>query len=158
MKIKQYKTYTEILYILVLGIVTSLSLPPYNYWLINFITFSLLFIFLFKNQNKNSNYFFIYGYIFGFGYFVSNLYWIPLSLLYDNNFKFFIPFAIILIPAFLSLFYAVAFLIFKLLLDTKNIILNILLFSLTLGLFEFIRGTILSGFPWNLLLIPFQKT
>ncbi len=157
MKIKQYKNYTEILYIFVLGIITSFSLPPYNYWFINFITFSSLFLFLIKNKNKNSNYFLIYGYVFGFGYFISNLYWIPFSLLHDNNFKFLIPAAIILIPAFLSLFYATAFLIFRLILDTKSIIINILLFSLTLGFFEFIRGTILSGFPWNLFAYSFSE-
>ena len=144
------KSYLEKLYILFLGIISSFSLPPYNYWFICFISFSLLFIFLIKNKNNNNKLFFLYGYIFGFGYFISNLYWIPLSLLYDNNFRILIPFAIILIPGFLSLFYAFAFLTFKFLLNSKSTFVNILSFSLVLSLFEFIRGTVLSGFPWNL--------
>ena len=73
-----------------------------------------------------------------------------LSLLHDNDLKILIPIAIILIPAFLSLFYSFAFLTFKLLLNSKSTFINILSFSLVLSLFEFIRGTVLSGFPWNL--------
>ncbi len=144
------KNYLEKLYILFLGIISSFSLPPYNYWFICFFSFSLLFVFLLKNKNNNYKLFFVYGYIFGFGYFISNLYWIPLSLLHDNDLKILIPIAIILIPAFLSLFYSFAFLTFKLLLNSKSTFINILSFSLVLSLFEFIRGTVLSGFPWNL--------
>ena len=33
--------------------------------------------------------FFLYGWIFGFGYFVTNLYWISISLTFDQSFKFF---------------------------------------------------------------------
>ena len=86
---------------------TSLSLPPLNYFFINFFTFSLFFIFLTKkfNQHSNKKFFFVYGWLFGFGYFVTNLYWISISLTFDQNFKFLIPFTIILIPSFLGIFY-----------------------------------------------------
>ena len=54
---------------------TSLSLPPFNYLIINFLTFTSFFIFLIKkfNQNKNTKLFFIYGWLFVFGYFCSQI-------------------------------------------------------------------------------------
>ena len=71
-----------------LGAITSFSLPPFNYLLINFLSFTSFFIFLIKrsNTNKNNKLFFFYGWLFGFGYFISNLYWISISLSFDQNF------------------------------------------------------------------------
>ena len=117
------KLYIELVFLTFLGAITSFSLPPFNLFLINFFTFSSFFIFLVRklNQQQNKKLFFIYGWLFGFGYFLSNLYWISISLKFDENFKFLIPFTVILIPAFLSLFYGLfsyLFLIFK----TKKII------------------------------------
>ena len=149
MNIKK-KNLFESIYILLIGIISSFSLPPYNYWIINFFTFSLLLIFLFKRIDKNIKFFFLYGYLFGFGYFLSSLYWIPFSLKFDENFKSLIFFAIIIIPAFLSFYYSLAFGIFKFFSNPNNLFVNILTFSLILSLFEYLRGNILSGFPWNL--------
>ena len=151
------KIYLQGLYIFFIGVFTSFSLPPYNFWIINFFTFSLLFIILVKNNDKSLNAFFFYGYSFGFGYFLSSLYWIPFSLSYDENFKSYIPIAIIILPAFLSLFYAFAFILFKIFFNLKNIFVNILIFSLSLSFFEFLRGNILSGFPWNLFAYSFSQ-
>ncbi|MFL2851464.1 MAG: apolipoprotein N-acyltransferase [Candidatus Pelagibacter sp.] len=138
--------------------VTSLSLPPYNYFIINFFTFSLFFLFLIKKMNQHSNKktFFFYGWLFGFGYFFTNLYWISISLSFDQNFKFLIPLTVILIPSFLAIFYGLVsyFLIFF---KRKKIINNFLIFSLVFGILEFIRGTILTGFPWNLIAYSFSK-
>ena len=137
---------------------SSLSLPPYNYLMINFFTFSLFFIFLVKKSNiqKNKKFFFLYGWLFGFGYFITNLYWISIALTFDQQFKFLIPLAIFLIPGFLALFYGLIsyfFLIFK----TKKIVSSFLFFSLIFGILEFIRGTILTGFPWNLIAFSFSN-
>ena len=41
-----------------------------------------------KYLDKSPKIFFLYGWLFGFGYFVSNLYWISISLTFDQNFKF----------------------------------------------------------------------
>ena len=122
---KKNKIYSEIFLILFLGVITSFSLPPYNYWFINFFTFSIFFIFLYLNKDKNTKSFFLYGYVFGFGYFISNIYWIPFSLSFDENLKFLIPFAMVIIPAFLSLFYAFALLMYKLLFSSKGIFVNL---------------------------------
>ena len=70
---------------------------------------------------------------------------------------FIIPIAIIIIPAFLSLFYALAFILFKICINKNKIFLNIFIFSLSLSFFEFLRGNILSGFPWNLFAYSFSE-
>jgi len=141
-----------------LGAITSLSLPPYNYLIINFLTFSLFFIFLIKRLDhyKNLKIFFLYGWFFGFGYFITNLYWIPISLSFDQNFKFLIPLALFLIPAFLSIFYGLISFFFVIL-KPKSIVSSFFLFALMFGLLEFIRGSILTGFPWNLIAYSFSN-
>ena len=103
------KIYFEFLFLIVIGALTSLSLQPYNILLINFECFILYIIYIFqKKKLANKNKAFFYGWFFGFGYFLTNLYWITISLTFDANFNFLIPIALILIPAFLSIFYGVA--------------------------------------------------
>ena len=142
---------------IILGMASSLSLPPYNYLIINFFTFSFFFIFLFKKSKiiQNKKAFFFYGWLFGFGYFLSSLYWISISLTFDQNFKFLIPVTIILIPAFLGVFYGLAILCF-IISKPKKILSSFFSFSLFFGIFEFIRGSILTGFPWNLIAYSFS--
>ena len=141
-----------------LGMASSLSLPPYNYLIINFFTFSSFFIFLFKKSKiiQNKKIFFFYGWLFGFGYFLSSLYWISISLTFDQNFKSLVPATIILIPAFLGVFYGLVTLCFVIL-RLKNTVSSFFLFSLLFGIFEFVRGSILTGFPWNFISYSFSN-
>ena len=137
---------------------TSLSLPPLNYLLINFLTFSLFFIFLVRKskQHKSIGLFFLYGWSFGFGYFITNLYWISISLTFDQDLKYLIPFVIILIPTFLGIFYGLVSFFF-IILKPKKIVSALLIFSMIFGILEFVRGSIFTGFPWNLIAYSFSK-
>ncbi|SVC19511.1 uncharacterized protein METZ01_LOCUS272365, partial [marine metagenome] len=141
-----------------LGALTTLGFSPYNLTFINFFSFSiLLFLILVVKKRTQSNYrkkkskryFFYLGCAFGFGFFLLGNYWISISLTHDEMFKGLIPFAIILIPLFLSLFFGLAILIIGPF-SEKNIFF-ILFFSLVFSIFEFLRGNLLTGFPWNLI-------
>ena len=152
------KIYIETFILILLGSFSSLSLPPFNYIIINFLTFSFFYILLIKlfKISKNKKLFFIYGWLFGIGYFTSNLYWISISLTFDESFKFLIPLTIVLVPAFLALFYGLASFLFLILKPKKNLS-SFFLFSLVFGTVEFTRGIILTGFPWNLIVYSFSN-
>ena len=92
----------------IIGLISSYSLPPYSLFFINFITFPLLLFYLISNYKKGKWISFKIGWFFGFGYFISNLYWITNSLTFEDIFKPLIPFALILIPLFLGVFYGAA--------------------------------------------------
>ena len=133
-----------------LGSLSSFSLPPYNFFFINFFTFPFLFYILVINSDRNLLNNFLVGWFYGFSYFLASLYWISNSLKFDQNFENLIFLSIILIPFLLSFFYG----LFSYLLKFYNIKMNftsILIFSLTLSIVEYIRGTIFGGFPWNLI-------
>jgi len=153
------KDFLDCFYIIFLGAISSYSLPPYNYFIINFITFSLFFIFIFNQKKRifNNNSFFKYGWYFGFGYFLFSLYWIAISLTFDQSFEFLIPVAIILLPTFLAIFYGLLTYLFSIL-YSKNIISSFFIFSILFGTIEFIRGTIFTGFPWNLISFSFSNS
>ena len=150
--------YFKIIYLFILGVFSSFSLPPYNFFLINFFTISLFFIFLIKEKEnfKKKSIYFVFGWIFGFGYFLSSLYWISYALTFDEVFKFLIPIGLILIPSFLGIFYGLSSYFFSFFLKKDNISL-LLIFSSIFGCIEFIRGNILTGFPWNLFVFSFSK-
>ncbi len=140
---------------LLLGILTSFSLPPYNLVFINFLTLPVL-LYILVNYVDNKTISFFVGWIFGFGYFISNLYWITNSLTFDVNFKFIIPFALILIPLFLGIFYGLVTFLCNFF-NLKNKISSILIFSIFFGVIEFIRSFIFGGFPWNLVVFSLSN-
>ncbi len=151
------KIYLEFIFLVILGALTSLSLPPYNYLIINFFTLSLFFIYIYQKKNLSSKkYSFLYGWFFGLGYFLTNLYWITISLTFDENFDFLIPLALFLIPSFLAVFYGLATYFFVQIKVNKPLS-NLFLFSFLIGLTEFLRGNILTGFPWNLIAYSFSE-
>ena len=141
-----------------LGAITILSFPPFNISFLNFFSFSiLLFLILVVKKKtksvyrkkKSNRYFFYLGCAFGFGFFLCGNYWITISLTHDEMFKALIPISLLFIPLFLSLFFGLATLIVGPFAN-RNIFF-ILFFSLIFCIFEFVRGNILTGFPWNLI-------
>ena len=133
---------------ILIGTLSAFSLPPYDFFFINFFTFPVLFFFIVSIDNKLSS--FIFGWMFGFGYFISSLYWIANSLTFDETFKPLIPLSIIIIPLFLGIFYGLITLFASLIKIKKNLS-SIIIFSLIFAIIEFIRGHVLGGFPWNLI-------
>ncbi len=140
-----------------LGSFTTLSFQPYNLSFINFFILPILFsLIVYIKKKSKSTYrkkpykknFFLIGLMFGFGFYLSGIYWISYSLTFDQSFKFLIPFAVILIPLFLSLFLAFTIFIIGPFLNYNFT--SILMFSGSLALSDFFRSKVLTGFPWNL--------
>ena len=137
----------SLIFLFVLGILSSFGLPPYNFYYINFITFPSLFLIILNNNLKFN---FFAGWFFGTGYFISNLYWLTNSLTFEDIFKPLIPLVFILLPLLLGLFFALSTLIFSLFKPKKNFS-SILLFAIVLSFIDFLRGNIIISFPWNMI-------
>lgn len=90
------------------------------------------------------------GWWFGFGYFLAGLWWIGGAFLVEaNDFGWMMPFAVLIMPAGLSLLWAFGCALAATMWsdDWRRIL------ALTIGLTvaEWLRGHILTGFPWNAL-------
>ena len=140
-----------------LGSITVFSFQPFNYTLINFIVLPIFFFLITYIKKKSKSTYrkkpfkknlFMFGTAFGFGYYLSGIHWITNSLTFDDSFKILIPFGLILIPLFLSLFFSLITVIIG-----SFVRLNLgslFLLSGSLAFSDFIRAKILTGFPWNL--------
>lgn len=90
------------------------------------------------------------GWWFGFGYFLPGLFWIGEAFLVEaDKFGWLLPFAVTLMPAGLALFWAAAAAVAAFL--WRKGFARILVLALALGLFEWLRGHVLTGFPWNVI-------
>lgn len=89
------------------------------------------------------------GFGFGFGQFVVGLHWIGYAFLVDaENHAWQLPFVAVLFPAFLALFMAAAAAVSVFF--WKDGLARIFALTLAYSLTEWLRGHILTGFPWNL--------
>ncbi|MFL2875742.1 MAG: apolipoprotein N-acyltransferase [Candidatus Pelagibacter sp.] len=140
-----------------IGSLSVLSFSPFNFTWINFIIFPFFFyLIIYINKKSKSIYrkkpykknLFLFGLLFGFGFYLSGISWISNSLTFDENFKILIPFALVLVPLFLSLFTAIIVVLVGTYL--KYNVASILLFSGSIAVSDYLRAKLFTGFPWNL--------
>lgn len=90
------------------------------------------------------------GWWFGFGYFLLGLFWVGEAFLVEaDKFAWLMPFAVVMLPAGMALFTAAAAGAARLVWWPG--ISRVLLLAVTLSAAEWLRGHILTGFPWNVL-------
>ena len=93
------------------------------------------------------------GWAFGFGYFLASLFWVASAFITrGGGYVLLAPFGTMLLPAGLAFFWAIAawHYVFLRRVFGPSVWRGIVLFTALFFLAEFLRGTILSGFPWNL--------
>jgi apolipoprotein N-acyltransferase len=142
------------------GSVSVLAMPPLFLWPVLFVTFSILVWLIDGSQAapdaarswRRSAFAraFMAGWWFAFGYFVFGLFWVGEAFLVEaEKFAWLLPFAVTLLPAGLALFWGLAAGVAKL--QWAPGLARVLILALTLSIAEWLRGHILSGFPWNTL-------
>ena len=148
---------TLFLFPFLIGSLSTLSFQPFNFTFVNFLILPIFFyLIVYINKKSKSVYrkkpykknLFYFGTAFGFGFYLTGIHWITNALTFDENFKILIPFGLILIPLFLSLFFSLITLLVGPLLNLN--FQSIFFFSGSLAMSDYLRGKILTGFPWNI--------
>jgi apolipoprotein N-acyltransferase len=133
------------------GALSALAMAPFNAWPVLFVTFPVM-VWLIDGAGAGRRggvpAAAMAGFWFGLGYFVPGLYWIGYAFLVDApTFAWLMPFAVLGLPAYLALFTAFGFALARLIWTGGASRVIALAVSLTLS--EWLRGHVLSGFPWN---------
>ena len=133
------------------GALSSLAMAPVNAWPVLFVTFPVM-VWLIDGAGGGRlgglPAAALAGYWFGLGYFVPSLYWLGYAFLVDaETFAWLMPFGVLGLPAYLALFTAFGFALARLLWAKDATRVLTLAASLTIA--EWLRGHVLTGFPWN---------
>jgi apolipoprotein N-acyltransferase len=136
---------------LIAGAVSALAMAPFNAWPVLFLSFPVM-VWLIDGAGAGRMHGVpaaaMAGWWFGLGYFVPGLYWIGYAFLVDApTFAWLMPFAILGLPAYLALFTALSFALARLIWTSDASRVLALAAGLTIG--EWLRGHLLTGFPWN---------
>jgi apolipoprotein N-acyltransferase len=138
---------------LVAGALSALSMAPFNAWPVLFLTFPVM-IWLIDGaaagRLRGVPAAAMAGWWFGLGYFVPGLYWIGYAFLVDApTFAWLMPLAVLGLPVYLALFTALGFALARLIWtrDASRVI----ALAAGLAVSEWLRGHVLTGFPWNTL-------
>jgi apolipoprotein N-acyltransferase len=136
------------------GVICTFSLPPYGLWPALIVGFGLGILLLdgigLRHETARQRIWpaFRLGWCFAFGYFGASLYWIGEAFLVDAEiFAWLLPLALSAMPAGLGLFWGAAFALAALSWSPGPW--RVWTFAAALAAAEWLRGNILTGFPWN---------
>ncbi len=137
------------------GSLSVLALAPFFAWPILFLTLPIL-VWLMSPADDGAGMRAVLvraaaaGWWFGFGYFLFGLFWIGEAFLVEaDKFAWLLPFAVTMMPAGLALFYATA--AAAAVAMSRPGLPRVLALAITLSMAEWLRGHVLTGFPWNVL-------
>ncbi len=137
------------------GILSVLAFAPVFVWPILFLTLPNLVWAITPQAGQSASRDSILrafkdGWWFGFGYFFAGLFWIGEAFLVEADvFGWLLPFAVTLLPASLALFVGVASAVTCAL--WRPGLAGLLTMAIVFTAAEWLRGHILTGFPWNIL-------
>ena len=142
------KNWVRQLLILTLGALSSFAMQPYEFWPVLIIGLSGYWLLITVNHKPWQS--FMSGYLFGMGYFVAGLWWVGNALLVDGNpYIWALPLAVFGLPALLSFFPLMGAGISQFFARGRSLP-AYLFFVATISFWEWGRGHMFTGFPWNL--------
>ena len=130
---------------LITGALTPFSLAPYSHWWLGIVSLGIFSILL--SQHRQTKTVFITATCFGLGYFASGLYWIYHSIHVFGSAP--APLALLLMAifvGFLALVFALPFLGLSVIQQERYRLL--IGFPICWAIGEWLRGWLLTGFPW----------
>lgn len=137
------------------GASSTIALPPFHIFVVLFFTLPI-FVWLLDGVNDptpSTRWRVMWragvlGWFFGFGYFLFGLYWIGYAFLVEaEKFAFLLPFAVTLLPTGLAIFTGLAAALSRLVWFAGYR--RIAMLAIIWTCFEWLRGHIFTGFPWN---------
>jgi apolipoprotein N-acyltransferase len=133
------------------GAASALAVAPLDIWPVMFVTMPVAVWLLDgapAGRSRGVVAAAVTGWWFGFGYFLAGLYWIGLAFLVDaKTFGWLMPFAVIGLPLYLAIYTGLGFALARALWTRGAMRIVTLAAALTLA--EWLRGHLLTGFPWN---------
>lgn len=134
------------------GAASALAMPPFGIWPVLALTvpFAVWLVDGASGESRAKSALGAagVGFLFGFGYFLAGLWWIGSAFLVDADvFGWLLPIAVTGLPALLASTTAAAFGLARLLWTPGWT--RILTFAAIVGLGEYARGHLFTGFPWN---------
>jgi apolipoprotein N-acyltransferase len=133
------------LLVFALGVVAALGLPPIGFWPVLFVAVPLLLIRFGTETTWRGG--FALGWQFGFGYFLLALHWIGFAFLVEAaTYLWMMPFAVCGLAAGMALYWGLAGAVTVWL--SQRQLPSFLTFPAVLATCEWLRGHLLTGFPW----------
>ncbi|MDB5420197.1 MAG: apolipoprotein N-acyltransferase, partial [Brevundimonas sp.] len=129
---------------LLAGAVAAFAHPPFGV-LPGLIGYPLLM--QLSERSGNARGAFWMGWLAGFAYFFVGCWWVAEAFMVDPAQAWMAPFAASLLPAGLGLFWGGATALYRRF--APRGVVRVLLFAALFCLFEWLRGHVLTGFPWN---------
>lgn len=129
---------------LLAGVGAAIAHPPFGI-LPGLLGYPLLMLLAERSEKVRGA--FWMGWLGGFAYFFISCWWVAEAFMVDPAQAWMAPFAASLLPAGLGLFWGVALALYRRFAPTG--VIRVLAFAALFSLLEWLRGHILTGFPWN---------
>jgi apolipoprotein N-acyltransferase len=144
---------------LLAGAVSTLAFAPFFFWPVLFITFPVMVWLIDGTAGavRPARAAAVAVWWFGFGYFFAGLLWIGEAFLVEAEiFAWLLPFAVTMLPAAMAMYWAAAAFAARLCWPVRPArtgfvygLERVLVLAIAIGLAEWLRGWLFTGFPWN---------